>query len=321
VIEVTDLQPDTLEWIARELQPTSPVRGKEFTVKAEGLSIRFACLGDFPGSYNTEESIVPYDSLEQCAEYARQLSNPLQRWHYLQLGSMSMLKEKGIDWKSILGDRPLEFVLFDKSTLTKYPGCEQENLPPWWEGRNIGDVFFFTYGWINDYQSHQERFNPGKGPYERLIAAGGAHEILHILHRTRVGPDVMYALFLEEGPNIIVGDDLADLPSDDLGIYPEYILDPLQCNNVTKLDKRRFRQNIVYQWSAHFFDHLVKEVSIRNNVTYKQAFGDIFMHMADEKYIMHIGEHRIFDHELFFKDMYGVEVDLEFAKLHPPYGG
>lgn len=212
------------------------------------------------------------------------------------------------DLSCFSGGYPIDIFLaegFDEFCSIGNP--KKRNIPSFAKGRVSGTTLVY----IQDFFLNNSKKNKNKVSKQGIL--GNAHELLHIFshyyRREEYGNLNYKSPFLfTEGLTVICANQISDEFKEGF-ISAEHLFleNDIQ---VFEHDNRTIKDNKFYQSAGYFMDYLLKTISKRENIDYKESFQKVFSTIGSPDSINDKGE---FDAKKYLEKVFNLDILQEYT--------
>jgi hypothetical protein len=196
------------------------------------------------------------------------------------------------------------FLANDFDELCSIGSSKKLNLPSFAQGRVTGTTLVYM----------QKLFLNQSKKYEKEISEhgvlGDAHELLHIFFHynniDKYGKSCRLPLLLNEGLAVICANQITKDFKEDF-VSAEHLF--LGQVDVFKHDDRWITENRYYQSAGQFMDYLLKTISEKEDIEYKEAFQKVFSSICCPE---GFDENKQFDAGKYFEEVFGLDIVEEY---------
>lgn len=192
-----------------------------------------------------------------------------------------------------------EFCSISRSTKGDYPSFAQ--------GRVSGTTLIYLQKYFIEYS----RKNIKKIPKADIL--GNAHELLHLFfHYNNLSKNVKLnklPLLFNEGLSVICANQINHKFKAEFVSARELFLE--QVNFFTK-DKRQITENKYYQSAGQFMDYVLKNISKKEKISYKETFQKMFNAIGSPK---NFNKNNTFNSNKFFSEIFNLNINEEYASF------
>ncbi|HJX50175.1 MAG TPA: hypothetical protein VJ438_01800 [Candidatus Nanoarchaeia archaeon] len=196
------------------------------------------------------------------------------------------------------------FLAEDFDELCSIGSKEKLNLPSFAQGRVTGTTLVYVQRlFLNDSKKYEKEI-----PEHAIL--GEAHELLHIFFHynsiDKYGRLYKLPLLFSEGLTVICANQITKNFKEDF-ISAEHLF--LEKVNVFEHDKRWITENRYYQSAGQFMDYLLKVISKKEEIEYKEAFQKVFSTIGCPE---SFNEKKKFDSTKYFKEIFDLNILKEY---------
>lgn len=196
------------------------------------------------------------------------------------------------------------FLANDFDELCSIGNKNKLDLPSFAQGRVTGTTLVYMQKlFLNDSKKYEKEI-----PKHSLL--GDAHELLHIFFHynsiDKYGRLCRLSLLFNEGLTVICANQIRKDFEEDF-VSAEHLF--LEQVNVFEHDKRWITENRYYQSAGQFMDYLLKVISKKENIEYKEAFQKVFSTIGCPE---GFNEEKEFDAKKYFKEVFDLDVVEEY---------
>lgn len=188
---------------------------------------------------------------------------------------------------------------------------EKLNLPSFAQGRVTETTLVYMQSlFLRDSKKYEKKI-------PEHVIMGHAHELLHIFfHYNNIdknGRLCRLPLLFDEGLTVICANQITKDFKEEFISAKELFLEQV---DIFENDKRRIAENRYYQSAGHFMDYLLKTISKKENVDYKEAFQKIFSTIGC---LESFNENKQFDAKKYFTEIFNLDIEKEYISFLNKY--
>ncbi|NCP72193.1 hypothetical protein GW835_02250 [archaeon] len=176
------------------------------------------------------------------------------------------------------------------------------NLPSNAKGRVSSTTLIYLQTFLLD--------NAKRNVHSKESILGDAHELLHIFfHKYNLkknGKLNSLPLLFNEGLTVICANQISKDFNEELITAKELFLERI---NVFDYDKRNITKNRYYQSAGKFMDYLLKKISEKENISYKEAFQKMFNTIGNKD---NFDDKNEFNAKNFFIKVFDLNIENEY---------
>ena len=196
------------------------------------------------------------------------------------------------------------FLANDFDELCSIGSKDKLNLPSFAQGRVTGTTLVYMQKlFLNDSKKYEKEI-----PKHAIL--GDAHELLHIFFHynsiDKYGRLCKLPLLFNEGLTVICANQITKDFKEDFISAKELFLEQV---DVFANDKRWITENRYYQSAGQFMDYLLKVISKKENLNYKEVFQKIFSTIGCPE---SFNTNKQFDAKKYFKKNFNLDISKEY---------
>ncbi|PJC45567.1 hypothetical protein CO037_00855 [Candidatus Pacearchaeota archaeon CG_4_9_14_0_2_um_filter_30_8] len=177
------------------------------------------------------------------------------------------------------------------------------NYPSFAQGRVSGTTLVYIQRYFITYSKKNIKKIP------KLDILGNAHELLHIFFHynnlNKNGNLNRLPFLLNEGLNVICANQISKKFNEEFISSEHLFLEPV---NVFDYDKRWITENRYYQSAGQFMNYLLKKISKKEKISYKESFQKMFNTIGNSE---NFNDNK-FDAKKFFSKTFGLDISKEY---------